>query len=119
MVLLLITSCVIRLTIPYALLWDTCITVILVLLYKSFQRIIKINIGLEFLGKHSFNIFLFHTFIYYLYFPFAIYWSRNPIIIFFSLLASSIAISVGIEKLKKAIGFYHLQDRLINGKKNK
>lgn len=121
MVLVLITSCIIRLSIPYALLWDSCIAFILILLYKSFKRLLKINIGLEFLGKHSFNIFLFHTFIYYLYFPMVIYWSRNPIIIFLSLLISSIAISLGIEKLKKSIGFYRLQDMLINanGRKGK
>lgn len=108
--LLLTTACIIRLLIPYALLWDTCIALIIILLYKNFKRIIKIQTGLEFLGKHSFNIFLFHTFIYYLYFPFLIYWSSNPLIIFISLLASSVAISMGIERLKVVVGFYRLQE---------
>lgn len=119
MLFLLITACIIRLSVPYALLWDSCVGLIIILLYKSSQRLIKIRGGLEFLGKHSFNIFLFHTFIYYLYFPFVIYWSRNPIMIFLSLLISSIVVSVGIEKLKSVIGFYRLQNRLIQGKKDK
>lgn len=116
--MLLITSCIIRFYIPYALLWDSIIGLFLILLYKSMQRFIKHYGGLEFLGKHSFNIFLFHTFIYYLYFPFLIYWSRNPIIIFISLLISSIVVSIGIEKLKNMIGFYKLQNWLMQKKEN-
>lgn len=69
---------------------------------------------LIFLGKHSFNIFLFHTFIYYLYFPEFIYWSKNPLIIFLLLLGSTLLISVMAEYLKKIIGFYKVQNRLIN-----
>ncbi len=113
MTMLLVTACIIRLSIPYALLWDTLVALIIVLLFKSSQRLIKTHGSLAFLGKHSFNIFLFHTFIYYLYFPFAIYWSRNPFIIFVSLLLSSIALSVGIEWLKKAVGFYRLQNWIL------
>ncbi|MDE5996804.1 MAG: hypothetical protein K2G77_01180, partial [Muribaculaceae bacterium] len=59
-----------------------------------------------------------HTFIYYLYFPFLIYWSRNPVIIFISLLISSIAVSIGIEKLKDVVGFYRLQEWIIQKGKN-
>ena len=112
LLLLLIISFIIRLSIPYAILWDTIITLIIVLLYKAVRLADKINKSLVFLGKHSFNIFLFHTFIYYLYFPFLIYWSRNPLLIFLSLLASSIVLSIGLEKLKEWIGFYKLQNKL-------
>lgn len=114
LLILLITAWIVRLNTPYALLWDSFVAVIIVLLYKNVQNIVKIQKGLEFIGKHSFNIFLFHTFIYYLYFPFLIYWSRNPIIIFISLLLSSIAVSLGIEKCKGAIGFYRLYNKIIN-----
>lgn len=109
---LLITACFIRLTIPHALLWDSLVALIIILLYKNSKINTRMHKGLEFLGKHSFNIFLFHTFIYYLYFSFVIYWSRNPIIIFISLLLSCIAISIGIEKLKEYIGFYRLSSKI-------
>lgn len=59
---------------------------------------------LELCGKHSFNIFLFHTFIFYLYFPEVIYYFRNPILIYLELLAICLSISMSIEKLKKIIG---------------
>lgn len=60
---------------------------------------------LEFIGVHSFNIFLFHTFIYYYYFPTFIYGFGNPVLIFAVLLGVCLLISVGIEKLKEVIGF--------------
>ncbi len=60
---------------------------------------------LEFIGIHSFNIFLFHTFIYYYYFPKFIYGFSNPILIFAVLLGVCLVLSVGIEKLKEMIGF--------------
>lgn len=61
------------------------------------------NRFLEFCGKHSFNIFLFHTFIFYLYFPEVIYWPRHPVLIFIWLLAICLVVSVGIERLKKIL----------------
>lgn len=60
---------------------------------------------LEFIGVHSFNIFLFHTFIYYYYFGDAIYFFKNPILIFSVLLGVCLVISVGIEYFKKVIAF--------------
>lgn len=63
----------------------------------------------EFVGVHSFNIFLFHTFIYYYYFPEFIYKFHNPVLIFAVLLGVCLVISVGIESFKKKIGF----DKLI------
>lgn len=59
---------------------------------------------LELCGKHSFNIFLFHTFIFYLYFSEIIYYPRNPVLIFIWLLAVCLAISVCIEWLKEVTG---------------
>ena len=63
----------------------------------------------EFVGVHSFNIFLFHTFIYYYYFPEFIYAFKNPVLIFAALLGICLVISVGIEAFKNRIGF----DKLI------
>lgn len=62
----------------------------------------------EFVGIHSFNIFLFHTFIYYYYFPDFIYMFKNPIAIFAVLLGVCLVISVAIEAFKKKIGFEKL-----------
>lgn len=60
---------------------------------------------LESLGKHSMNMFLTHTFIFYFWFTDYIYITRNPIIIFLSLLVSSYLISIVIEWTKKIVGF--------------
>lgn len=62
--------------------------------------------ALEFIGVHSFNIFLFHTFIYYYYFPNFIYAFHYPVLIFAVLLGICLVISVGIEALKRVIGFH-------------
>lgn len=60
------------------------------------------------LGKHSMNIFLFHTFIYLYWFKEYIYISRNPLLIILSLLIPCYLISVIIEFIKNKIGFYRL-----------
>ena len=97
-----------RVRIPFVLSigLDSVLSLLIVLLYKKtmggtntpFTRL------LELVGRHSFNIFLFHTFIFYLYFPKIIYYPRNPILIFIWLLAICLAISVCIEWLKKVTG---------------
>ncbi len=56
--------------------------------------------GLEFIGIHSFNILLFHTFIFYFYFKEFIYSFGNPLLIFFVLLAICLVVSMGIERIK-------------------
>lgn len=61
---------------------------------------------LEELGKHSMNMFLIHTFIFYFWFRDFIYISHNPLLIFLSLLASSYLLSVIIEFIKRKIGVY-------------
>lgn len=93
----------------YAILWDSFICLIGVLLYKQIRLCGIINCTLEFIGKHSMNIFLFHTFIYAYYFESFIYSSRNPILIYLLLLGICLVLSFLIEKLKKYIGFNQLQ----------
>ena len=61
----------------------------------------KLQIVLSFIGIHSYNIFLFHTFIHYYYWGDFIYSFNNPIIIFFVFLLLSILISIVIEFIKK------------------
>lgn len=61
-----------------------------------------------FAGKHSGNIFMFHTFIYSYYFHAFIYWFRYPVLIFAVLLVVCVLISVLLEQIKKWIGFNRL-----------
>ena len=60
------------------------------------------------LGKHSMNMFLIHTFIFCFWFKDYIYITRNPLLIFLSLLVSSYLFSVIIEWIKQKVGFYKL-----------
>lgn len=75
----------------------------IVVIQMIFEYLIQIKIidkVFGFIGEHSFNIFLTHTFIYMYYFNDFIYSLSNPILIFMVLLISSLSISVMIEKIK-------------------
>lgn len=85
----------------YPLLIDCFISAALVQLYRSIKLYKWISVVLAFIGKHSMNIFLFHTFIFYFWFRDIVYASSNPIIIFITLLAFCIPISMVIEWMKK------------------
>ncbi len=85
---------------------DTFFGILLILLTTEVALTFpKLRKALEFIGIHSFNIFLFHTFIYYYYFPTFIYSFKYPVLIFLVLLGICLLISMGIEKLKEVIGF--------------
>ena len=73
----------------------------------------KVSGVLEFFGKHSTNIFMFHTFIL-LYFEKQVYYFRNPFIIYINFIIIVTAISVILEFIKKYSGFYKLQEKLIS-----
>jgi hypothetical protein len=68
---------------------------------------------LSFLGKHLFNIFLFHSFflIYPSWKDFT-YSFKYPLLIFFVLLAISLIISLIIEQFKKVIRFKEITTRI-------
>jgi len=104
----------IRNILPYPILVDGVITVFLAVAAKALLQKRWLLGALGFLGKHSMNIFLFHTFIYYIYFPDLIYWSRNPILIYFTLLAICICISMAIERVKEITGFNKAVDKVIH-----
>lgn len=109
MVIVFIGACLIRNKLGwYALLWDNVICLLGIILYKNIKICTLLQTILEFIGKHSMNIFLFHTFIYYYYFEDLIFYSRNPVIIYFTLLIVCLTISEMLETLKKYIGFYKL-----------
>ncbi len=85
---------------------DTFFGILLILLTTEIALLSPhLRKALEFIGIHSFNIFLFHTFIYYYYFPDFIYSFKYPVLIFAVLLGICLIISMGIEKLKEVIGF--------------
>lgn len=87
----------------------------IILLFKSIDRKHpKIVSALSFTGRHSMNIFMFHTFIYYYYFEDFIYYTRNPLLIFITLLVVCLVISMGIEYLKKKLHFTQCQQIIIN-----
>lgn len=96
----------------FAMLIDTLIAVQIILIFKNISSK-KSHYMFQFLGRHSFNIFLFHTFIYYLYFEEIIYWSKNPIAIFLTLILICVIISYAIETGKLKIKFNKLQDKLL------
>jgi len=69
---------------------------------------------LSFLGNQLFNIFLFHTFIFYYYWQDKVYSFKNPLLIFTVFLSVCILVSVFIEQIKKLILFYKLEASIIN-----
>lgn len=87
------------------IIYDALLTLVLVLAYKSITIPRVLEQVLCFLGKHSMNIFLFHTFIYHYWFRHWIFISRNPIIIYFTLLGVCIVISVVLQLIKRLIHF--------------
>ena len=85
----------------YAMNFDTIICILIIAVYACFGiKNKKSRKVLDFIGQHSMNIFLFHTFIYLYYFQEPLYSLGNPLFIFTALLASSLIISVIIEKIK-------------------
>ena len=88
-----VAVCLFRFKIQDPMLWDSAIVLFVVVIYKSISCPSWVAAGLAFLGKHSFNIFLFHTFIYLIYFHPFIYWSKNPVLIFLTLLFVCVIVS--------------------------
>ena len=99
---------VIRNKVPYSLFFDSLLTVCLVMTYLKWRRDGVVQRALVFLGKHSMNIFLFHTFIYYFYFYDWVYYSRNPLLIFLTLLLICIALSLFLERVKEFLRYNKL-----------
>ncbi|MCD7751855.1 MAG: acyltransferase [Lachnospiraceae bacterium] len=67
---------------------------------------------LRFIGKYSMNIYLVHTFFYLILWQRYIYQFRYMGLILLALLIASLAYSVVLECLKKALGFYRLTGRI-------
>lgn len=67
---------------------------------------------LAYLGKHSMNMYMVHTFIFGYFFHDFIYGFKYPICIFAALLLSSLAVSIVLETLKTKLNFYVLVSRI-------
>ena len=87
------------------ILHDSILVLVMVIVYKNIQLKKPLYNALIFIGKHSMNIFLFHTFIFYYWFRDEIYASHNPLIIFLLLLSTCIIISIILEYIKRIIHF--------------
>ncbi len=86
--------------------WDGIISVILIsFLFEYINKLYGISAILQFLGKHSMNIFLIHNFIRIVWYYDFTYSFQNWILIVLVLLAISLIISIIIELLKRLIGF--------------
>lgn len=93
---------------------DALTTVFLSLLIVSWANIRHSEYRvLTYLGKHSMNMYLVHTFIFLYYFGDFIYQFKYPILIVLALLITSLAVSIAIEQLKKCISFYKFLDYLL------
>ena len=72
-----------------------------------------LNKVLGFLGKHSYNIFLSHTFLRGYFLKDFIYGFKYPLVIFIVLLALSVILSLAIDLLKKYSGYDKLTGKLM------
>ena len=82
---------------------DTLLCVGLALFVSKIKAPTWMNKVFESLGKHSMNIFLFHTFIFYYWFTDIVYATRNPLAIFVELICICWGVSVVIEYVKKKV----------------
>ncbi len=97
-----------------ALEWDTYLAVaimLLVLVCKPYR--LKSDTLLGFLGKHSMNIYMIHTFVYYYFWRDEIYAFGSPWLILLVVTAITLAISFVIEFIKDKTHFYRLPDVLM------
>lgn len=89
-------------------------SIIILLIFEISKKFCLIRKWFNFLGSHLFNIFLFHTFIYHLFWSKYIYYFKNPILIFLTLFIICILISLLLEFVKKKLYFYKLLNKIIN-----
>lgn len=98
-------------------LWELnyCIDPVIIILFanKYLKRIPILNRALMYIGNHSLNIFLIHTFIRYEYLNDFTYSFKYALLIPFILLAISFALSVAVELLKKLIRYDKFVSKII------
>lgn len=90
-------------------------SILIALAVVSLCRVTNRRFGfMQFVGKHSMNMYLTHTFIFGYFFHDFIYGFKYPILIFLALFVTSLLLSVCIEFIKNQIGFYKLQSKTVN-----
>ena len=94
---------------------DPFATVSFVLFVVCLCRATKLKFtAFQFIGKHSMNMYLTHTFIFCYFFNDFIYGLEYPILMFLALFGISLFISVIIELVKNKLRFYQLQGRIVS-----
>lgn len=93
---------------PYIALMLSCMVAIITKMMRYQMPL------LAYLGKHSMNMYMVHTFIFAYFFHDFIYSFQYPIFIFSALLLSSLGVSIVLETLKTKLKFYVLVSRISN-----
>ena len=94
---------------PYRLDWiQTLLWICLVYEYLPENGVCAKS--LQLIGKHSGNIYLFHSFIYGLYAKDLLYSLKYPVLIVPTALISFVFVSILLEKVKQIIGYQKLFD---------
>lgn len=100
---------------PYYMMFTfTLAFIIPYMVYDVISYIPIVNRCLYYLGKHSMNIFLIHTFIYLYFYSDFIYSFHNSWTILLVLLGISLLLSIVIEGFKWIIGYNKLVSKLID-----
>ena len=93
---------------------NALLSVALVLAVVSICRATKSQFTfLQYVGKHSMNMYLTHTFILGYFFGNFVYGLEYPIAMFVMVFGSSLLISVILEFGKRNCRFYQMQDRIV------
>ena len=69
---------------------------------------------LKFLGKHSINIYMIHTFIYFYWYSNYVYSLKYAILVFVSVLSICLLLSVLLELFKEKCGVYYIMNKLLS-----
>ena len=93
---------------------DIFVTLLLVISIVSFVRTTNYKLRfLQFIGKHSMNIYLLHTFVFGYFFSDFVYGLKEPLLIFATVFVISLSLSIVIEIVKDKMGFYKLQNKIV------
>ncbi|MDD3320932.1 MAG: acyltransferase family protein [Paludibacter sp.] len=94
---------------------DGFLTLSIALFVITYIRNTKyLNMILTYFGKHSINIYMVHTFIFYYWFKGFISSFQHPVVQFLVLLFVCLIISTTLEFVKTKCGIYKLQNQLIS-----
>ena len=90
-----------------------CDAVVALIVCGFSQRLDGFDVILNFLGKHSMNMFFMHTFLFW-YYSGPLLYSLNWFgAIYLALVLASLACSIMVEALKKVSGFNSLRDKVV------